>query len=74
MTEGAVGQGRVVSDLNADIQIGAGGGLETVFIRARTNGGSNHRATVDQCDISTCYVGAYCTEIAESRRADLFRK
>jgi hypothetical protein len=33
MTESAAGQGRMVSDLNVDIQIGAEGGIEIVFIK-----------------------------------------
>jgi hypothetical protein len=32
MAEGAARQGRMVSDINADIKIGAGRGLEIVFI------------------------------------------
>ena len=32
MTEGATRQGRMVSDLNADTQIGAAGWIEIVFI------------------------------------------
>jgi hypothetical protein len=31
MTEGAARLGRMVSDLNGDIQMGAGGGIEIVF-------------------------------------------
>src|SRR6266481_7073979 len=77
MTKGAARQGRMVSDLNADTQIGVGGWIEIVFIslvRARANSGSSRRATVPQFRRSACCGGAYRTEMAEFHRADLFRK
>jgi hypothetical protein len=40
MTEGAARLGRMVSDLNGDIQMGAGGAIEIVFIKL-VRGGSN---------------------------------
>jgi hypothetical protein len=41
MTEGEVRQGREVSDLNADIQIGAGGGIEILDAEAKRNAAGN---------------------------------